>query len=278
MNARKKPQITTEVVTITPTLAQEWLEVNRNNRTPRKTHVARLARDMAEGRWKMTGEAIAFDSEGNLQNGQHRLMAIIEAAVKVPMLVVRGVPPESFDVIDQGSVRTTGDALRALGIPDPSLIGAASRLVLMYEQYPDKSWNSVNQKLTKTEITTYAEQHAPGLVLAEAASRHWHFGRSRYSATVAGGYLLHRKHGGSEAFTAFSEGLVTGADLPKNSPVLALRNYIINSNNGRRASLDRWSQQKMVFAIVKAWNYYLEDNAVDHLRVTPSSLPMPEVR
>lgn len=272
-----KSTMKTEMRMVSPSLANRWLTLNRRNRKVRKLHVQRLAKDMAEGRWKVTGEAIAFDTEGSLQNGQHRLLAVVEAGVEVPMLVVRGVSPDAFDVIDQGSVRTTGDALRSLGVSDPVIIAAAARLALLYDLYPDKPWNTAVQSITKTQVTEYAEQHAAALLLAEGASRHWHFGRSRYSAIITGAYLIYRKHGKSEKFTEFSNGLVTGANLPEGSPILALRNYIINSRTGNKTH-DRWDAQRMVFAILKAWNYFLEGKDTEYLRVTPSSLPMPDVK
>lgn len=267
----------TSLTTVSPELANRWLKKNVSNRRVRKLHVERLAKDMSEGRWKLTGEPITFDENGNLQNGQHRLLAIIESGASLELLVVRGVPADSFDVIDQGSQRTAADALRAIGIThDPTRVAAVARQGLLYDTYPTEKWNTVSQQITKTQIIQYGEQWKDEIVMADALSHNWHFGNSRYSPITTGAFLIYRKHGETEKFRDFSKGIVTGADLAEGDPILALRNYIINGRQ-RRNTADRWEAQKMCYAIIKGWNYFLDDVSVEYLRVTASSLPMPEV-
>ena len=94
------------VETITPAMAEEYLRHNDHN--PRKTasrrQVESYARDMAAGKWFINGEPIVFDANGDLKNGQHRLMAIIKANVPVEMYVVRGINPE-YTTFDYGMLR-----------------------------------------------------------------------------------------------------------------------------------------------------------------------------
>jgi hypothetical protein len=72
--------------------------------------VRRYKADMDDHRWPLTGEPIIFDSEGNLQDGQHRLAALAEAHVKhVGFTVVRGAAPDTFIVLDNGAVRKVSD-------------------------------------------------------------------------------------------------------------------------------------------------------------------------
>lgn len=86
---------------ISPEVAKKYLAVNGEN--PRKlinkNVVHQYAIDMATGNWVLNGEPLVFDSNGNLKNGQHRLTAVIQADVTVPMMVIRGVDPAigSFD-------------------------------------------------------------------------------------------------------------------------------------------------------------------------------------
>ena len=103
-------------VTVNPAQAMLWLEnTNTNNRNVCQKHVARLARDMAEGKWILTHAGIAFSSDGTLLDGQHRLWAVVEADVSVEMHVWFNVDPKSMMTIDCGKIRSTADILNIAG-------------------------------------------------------------------------------------------------------------------------------------------------------------------
>jgi hypothetical protein len=76
--------LTVKLETITPEQAAIWLTRNRRNRPIRRTRVARYADAMRRGHWRVNGEAVIFDSEGNLLNGQHRLADYPDVADFVP--------------------------------------------------------------------------------------------------------------------------------------------------------------------------------------------------
>lgn len=104
-----------EFKTITPEIAKEILEKNHSNRTIRKSHVDRYARDMIAGKWQMNGEPIQIGENGTLKNGQHRLTAIIKTGIPVNMLVVTGVP-EDVNTYDTGAKRSHVDLARFDGM------------------------------------------------------------------------------------------------------------------------------------------------------------------
>jgi len=77
--------------TVTPKKAAEWLEANTANR-PISTSVVRgFAEAMRRGEWVVTHQGIAFDVNGVLIDGQHRLAAIVEADVAVDLTVFTDV-------------------------------------------------------------------------------------------------------------------------------------------------------------------------------------------
>lgn len=92
-----------KVMDITPTIAAKWIDENNSN-NPRKTVnrnvVQAYATDMRNGNWVMNGEPIVIDANGEIKNGQHRLLAVIEAGVAVKMFVVIGISPDvtTFDM------------------------------------------------------------------------------------------------------------------------------------------------------------------------------------
>lgn len=66
--------MTMEIVKITPDMAEKWLGRNPRNRHVRQRDVVRYAQSMLAGEWLVTGEAIKFSFDGNLIDGQHRLL------------------------------------------------------------------------------------------------------------------------------------------------------------------------------------------------------------
>lgn len=105
-----------ELARITPALARKWLELNKNNRPLRPTHVETLRASFARGEYVQTHQGIAFDQDNNLIDGQHRLHAIAQMpkGFFVTMLVTRGLERDrAFVVIDTVQAkRSTSDVLR----------------------------------------------------------------------------------------------------------------------------------------------------------------------
>jgi len=121
--------VTHEFVELTPELAEQWLGHNVGNRNLRRQKVQQYAQDMVSGNWRTSGQAIQFDWDGRLIDGQHRCEAVIESGVTVQTLVVRGLDPRSREVIDTGAKRTGGDALRFAGFTqDPTVLAAVARI------------------------------------------------------------------------------------------------------------------------------------------------------
>lgn len=102
--------IETRVETITPEIAEEYLKRNKVNRIKNDRKVAQYAYDMKQGAWQLNGEAIRFDSEGNLKDGQHRLYAIKKSGVPVCITVMRNVDPD-VSIYDRGRNRSTTDSM-----------------------------------------------------------------------------------------------------------------------------------------------------------------------
>jgi hypothetical protein len=96
---------------ITPSAAKAMLANNTGNRKPSLGAVAQMAADMKTGHWRLTHQGIALAPDGRLLDGQHRLMAVVEAGASLPMMVFRNVDPAAFSAIDRGRVRSLRDVL-----------------------------------------------------------------------------------------------------------------------------------------------------------------------
>jgi hypothetical protein len=67
---------------------------------------------MQRGQWQLTHQGVAFDVNGILIDGQHRLSAVVQSNCIVPMMVTMNAPSVSFEALDCGIGRTIGDRLK----------------------------------------------------------------------------------------------------------------------------------------------------------------------
>lgn len=125
---------------VTPESAAEYLKTQIEStgggsfRGQRKAALSRIARyvdDIERGYWSVTHQGIAFDEEGRLFDGQHRLRAIVEAGQAADLMVNRGVPRETFWLVDGGLSRSTQSFLDG---NNASLRAALARTVMTLEQ------------------------------------------------------------------------------------------------------------------------------------------------
>lgn len=108
---KKNPPVHTE---ITPQMAERWLERNPRNRNVRPGKVARIRDDILAGLWDSSiCNPIRFNRDGELVDGQHRLLAIVAADVPVVAWIEHDV--DSLH-IDEAESRRIGDILSMNGI------------------------------------------------------------------------------------------------------------------------------------------------------------------
>lgn len=107
----------TELRSITPSVAREWLKFNTDNRPLRPNVVEGFHIAYGRGEWRVTHQGIAFGKTGRLLDGQHRLTFIsqLPEGTQVVMNVTREMDEEVFGAIDQGFRRTASDVLGVSG-------------------------------------------------------------------------------------------------------------------------------------------------------------------
>ncbi len=121
-----RPCANTYIVNVTPEQARQWLEINNFNRPRNSEAVAKYVRQIREGRWRLTHQGLAFTKNGMLLDGQHRLWAIIECGITLPMRVCINEPAENYEVIDCGRNRSNLDVVRMvrMGLKDSTISSA----------------------------------------------------------------------------------------------------------------------------------------------------------
>lgn len=129
----------TEVILIDNKKARLWLKRNTDNRPLRRAKVNAFHDAYRCGELRLTHQGVAFDVNGVLKDGQHRLTFISELpdGVTVPMNVTTGMEVDTFGAIDRGAVRTASDEMRI----GNSLSAIAALLAKVYNLNQGHSWS-----------------------------------------------------------------------------------------------------------------------------------------
>lgn len=253
------PKVSTTIETITPETAASWLEKNKDNRPTRDHHIKMLAREMKEGRWRLNGEAIVFDYNGNLIDGQHRLEAAFVESLTFESVVVRGVEPDAFKTLDSGMKRSAGDVLAKAGLQYGTLTAAALRLIHFYET--GRKDHLAVARMSNSETSVIAAKYPRVSEAAEMVGSNYALKRL-CSPTALTATVYFALEGQTERVTAFLNALETGADLKKGDPRLTARNYFINAKQ-RGASIHHRVQFAM---LIKTWNAFSDDRDMPLLK------------
>lgn len=242
--------VTPELVveTITPAMAKEWLKHNVRNRTQNKTVIQRYAREMQRGHWRLTGEAIKFDWNGDLVDGQTRLTAIVESGCTVKSAVIYNVDPEAFMYMDRGRKRTVGDTLGILGEHNRTKLAASATILKHY--LDGNILRMANPALIPStdEIVAVVKAH-PGL--AEAVTRADTKAMKRLSTPSIMAFLVYLlTEVDAQEADVFFHAMETGVGVMETSPITILRDFLLDA----RIKRTRLRNDEIAAYTVKAWN------------------------
>lgn len=215
---------TVEITNITPQMALEWLEhVAPNNRKVKGRRVQLYANDMRANRWHLGDQAITFNEDGELVNGQHRLHAIVASGCTVPMMVMRHAPNESMMVIDSGLKRSTDDNFAISGRDYPRNCGATVRQLLY-------GCKKRRLSITDQEVDEFMENNGEAISFAHECLYQGKMSKSVMRAVVARAWLKGSKRTRIREFCAV---LMTGqSNGEEDQAAIRLRNWIYEMHSG----------------------------------------------
>lgn len=222
-----KTEITIKEIDITPHIAERWLnKCNTHNRSLYESTVESYALDMKRGFWALNHQPIAFDDEGILMDGQHRLAAIVRSGKTIRMLVAQDIPKQfdndgvkhfTQETIDGGKPRSVGDRINlTYGIENANLKTAISIVIV-------NLCIGKNIKATPSLILEILKIYGPEINIV--------IGNRSYKPGLIYAPVL-----GSFAFAAkcfkektieFEIGYFKGENLFANSPILTFRNFML---------------------------------------------------
>lgn len=261
-------RLTYETINITPAQAQTWLDtlqkaVEEGRARQRNTSeqvISRYADDMRNGKWGLTHQGIAFNSDGILLDGQHRLWAIIRSGVTVPMVIAfnldegpaEGIHP--IDLIDCGKQRTVGNRLQLHGIANANYLAATMTAVARLYT------GSYGRTLTLPQVLDVARlfQHGFEEMLVISGN-----GRGRWPTHLIGPLTVYHESHARKA-RAFAQSLINLTGLPPKSPIAALSKWLRDDKFARATG--REMQYRSIQIVCNCLARYDAGEGIDAMR------------
>jgi hypothetical protein len=242
----KPTELYAELMILTPedcttVLAQR----NPRNRKLSKTRRDSIADILKSGLWRVNGETVIFDSNGNLLDGQGRLAASMLTNIALETFVVFGIDPEAFDVIDRGKKRNLADDLSIDG-EEYTVTLAASLSILWLDVH-----NKLNQigKANSVPSPEARELLAVNPSLRDSVKIVSSNQLARILAPSVGAFLHYKfSEKDCKAADKFFTDLKIGANMPSDDPVLVLRNKLLQDEHLRGRAYEP------MCLTIKAWN------------------------
>lgn len=259
-----------QIETITPAQAEAYLlaAAGHRQRPLTQARVRTLARAITDGQWRVTHQAIAFDPDGILIDGQHRIAAIALAGVTVDILVVRDADASTFDLIDTGRSRGPAQTLAIAGHANSVQLAAAGRYYLMYRDLVDDARvpsGELRNKWTAHDVLRLMESPT-GLRLTSGLALGHKLGQAigrpgviTWMSTAI--TVLDEAAPDAMMRSEYLERLESGAMLEAGSPILAYRRWLINDTGYDRLPKNHagWAGLNL---FIKSWNAWVEQEPV----------------
>ena len=265
MTTKNRAKTTTQTATttwelVTPEIAQKFIESMGPNRRVVQKHVDYLAQAMKNGEWvESAGDPVRFNEQGELIDGQHRLWAIIETGMSFHFNIVRGLPIESMAVLDTGRSRSLRNFLEIAGEHNATILSATLYNLQQYWETGEiaKGWGG---RLGTRKAFLILQEH-PGIRVSVSkvyqVNHVLRGGQGRW-ATIH--YILAQIDYEDTEF--FFEKLYSGDGLPLNSPILLLRNRLLDARYSSRRAMNQRDFSALAF---KAWNLYRTGTTLQQL-------------
>ena len=240
----------TKTLVFDKALAESLLEMNTGNRRTNGRKLAQLVTQMKAGTFENTGEPLIVSAEGVLNDGQHRLLAVVESDVVIDMDVRFGIPRKTFAKTDTGSGRSGGDVLAIRGVAGSAAVAPALRLLILFRRgLPD----SIREFVSNAEISD-AFDRWKGIELVGKQVAGFHFPRGVRSTPLLAVAFMASRSPSRDKLSAWLETLATGLASGKSDPAYLLRERLMRGVDAavgtREGLLERFA------LMIMSWNAF----------------------
>jgi hypothetical protein len=280
---------TGQVETLTSTIAQDQMRRNIRNRPVAWVTVMDYARDMRAHRWPVNGETIKIATDDQINDGQHRMLGLIQAAnpstplrsidqalaihipvdVAIRSWVIRGLPPETQDTVDQGVKRKMAHQLAIHREENPANLAVVARWAWRWLRGMRQEGGS-GPKPTLAEQMEFINAE-PRLRMAAAFATEARSDFNLIRPGVWGMAWLMFNGANTIAAELFLTQVRFGENLSVGDPAMTLRNRLIKAKTpGPQA--ERLSAHEELYLMVQAWNTFCEGGKIFRLTLPPGGL------
>lgn len=279
---RRKPQRFESFVPIVvdDEVAKVLLEYNTVNRKPSPSNTDQLSRAIYNLKWMFNGISSTLPcSNTAIQDGQHKLLAVIDAFEKgraagtpvapIVMIPIIGLHPSVFATIDGGKGRNTKDTLTAaeriesIDMADVSenVWSHALRLFTQYANMmevldPSNPFylNNIRAKLANdraVELFNLTPELQTSIAFCQKIGVPQN-GRSLIPMAVLGmAHMIISNVQSPSAANSFIKSLANGTGLDETSPIHHLREQLIRDKGARK----RMEGIELLALCVRTWNH-----------------------
>jgi hypothetical protein len=227
--------------------------------------VKRYAAMMADGKWVLTGEAIKFDDQGILIDGQHRLWAVIESGAVISSLVIEGVGHEAFAWMDQGKRRNLADFFTMQGYAQAHQLAATIRTIHRYKVYRRFRAAGQFRDIDPYAAVALAKEHPEIQDIIRVSGQHVYAPMAITRSLLSAMHFLFSEVDEEDA-EGFMEQLGTGLASRPTDPVYILRETYIRMRSTSTHSVSQRDHDYMGAIGIKAWNAYRMGEDISLLR------------
>jgi hypothetical protein len=266
----------TKTLLIDKDFAELVLEYNTGNRAINRRKLSHLISQMKTGQFENTGEPVILSKEGVLNDGQHRLMAVVESEVTVELDVRFGIARKAFVKTDTGTSRSGGDVLAIRGVKGGTAVAPAVRLLLLMQRgLPESVREFVSVAEVDEAYSRWQGIEAVGRDLSALS-----FPRGIRSTPLLATAYMASVSPGKDRLAPWLETLSTGLATGKTDPAYVLRERLMRGVDAavgtREGMLERFAM------MILSWNAYAAGRPLPQreMRWTlggKNPMPFPEV-
>jgi hypothetical protein len=259
----RQTNLSVELTLVTPELAANYLRFNNKNRKVSVNHLTFLSNEMKSGRFVENGEAIIFDRNGELKDGQHRLRSIIKSGKSYFIPIVSGVEPISMATYDTGKNRSASDVLSLNGFKYTSHIAKLIANISKFSIEKAKtniSLSGLNRrdKLTNQQILEFCELNYDWLKDIAKSSDSIYSNSNPKTLSMSSlcliSYLIGGENPNREVYNFISH--LVGLSRTQGTAANYLYIKLYNSKVNKEPLNFYW----VLGMAIKAWNFYADGN------------------
>ncbi len=271
---RIENEIFIQKVLITPNIARKLIAKMVSNRNIKKRTIERIKYAISNNEWECeNGETIKILSNGRLFDGHHRLQAIIDLDIDIPMYITFNCNTNSMATIDTGAIRSLSDVLKINNIKYYAQIGTVIKSESAFKSNKPTRHASHVLNMSYSKILKIAQSNQEYLefVCKNAGSYN-----SKFSLLTTTEYakffnILYKID--KESCFLFFEMLSTGKN--SFSSMYQLRQILIKDAS---KSIRKFSGIEKEALLIKSWNFYMNGNDTSILRWRPFKSSFPKIK